>query len=49
MCNTYYNYKNNIKVDLKVIGWRGMGWINLVQDRNQFGILVNAVRNLLVA
>jgi hypothetical protein len=26
---------DNIKMDLVEIGWSGMGWIGLVQDRDQ--------------
>jgi hypothetical protein len=25
----------NIKMDLRVIGWDGMNWIDLAQDRDQ--------------
>jgi hypothetical protein len=28
-------WKDNIKMDLREIGWVGMDWINLAQDRNQ--------------
>jgi hypothetical protein len=39
---------DNIKIDLREIGWDGMGWIVLAQDRNQWRALVNMVMNLLV-
>jgi hypothetical protein len=39
----------NVKIDLREIGWGGMDWIDLVQDRNQWRALVNTVMNLLVA
>jgi hypothetical protein len=38
---------DNIKMDLGEIGWGGMGWIGLAQDRNQWRALVNAVMKLL--
>jgi hypothetical protein len=38
----------NIKIDLREIGWGGMHWIDLVQDRNQWRALVNTVMNLRV-
>jgi hypothetical protein len=38
----------NIKMDLREIGWGGMDWINLVQDRDQWRALVNTVMNLRV-
>jgi hypothetical protein len=36
---------NNIKIDLRVIGWGGMNWIDLAQDRDQWRALVNLVMN----
>jgi hypothetical protein len=39
---------DNIKMDLRGIGWDGMDWINLAQDRDQWRALVNTVMNLLV-
>jgi hypothetical protein len=37
---------NNIKIDLREIGWNGMDWIYLAQDRDQWRALVNTVMNL---
>jgi hypothetical protein len=39
-------WANNIKMDLREIGWDGMDWINMAQDRDQWGALVNTVMNL---
>jgi hypothetical protein len=39
---------NNIKMDLREIGWGGMDWIYLAQDRDQWRALVNTVTNLWV-
>jgi hypothetical protein len=41
---------DNIKilVDLKEIGWDGMDWIELAQDRDEWRALVNTVMNLRV-
>jgi hypothetical protein len=39
---------NNIKMDLREIGWGGMDWIDLAQDKNQWRTLVNTVMNLRV-
>jgi hypothetical protein len=36
----------NIKMDLREIGWDGMDWIDLTQDRDQWRALVNTVMNL---
>jgi hypothetical protein len=37
-----------IKIDLREIGWNGMDWIDLAQDRYQWRALVNTVMNLRV-
>jgi hypothetical protein len=36
---------DNIKMDLREIGWDGMDWIDLAQDRDQWRTLVNTVMN----
>jgi hypothetical protein len=38
----------NIKMDLRVIGWDGVDWIDLAQDRDQWSALVSAVINIMV-
>jgi hypothetical protein len=39
---------DNIKTDLLEIGWGGVDWIGLAQDRDKWNALVNAVMNLRV-
>jgi hypothetical protein len=39
---------DNIKIDLIEIGWDGVDWIDLAQDRDQWRALVNTVMNLRV-
>jgi hypothetical protein len=39
---------DNIKIDLKEIGWDGGDWIDLAQDRDQWRALVKAIMNLRV-
>jgi hypothetical protein len=39
---------DNIKMDLREIGWNGMDWIELAQDRDQLRALGNTVMNLWV-
>jgi hypothetical protein len=39
---------DNIKIDLIEIGWDGMDWIDLAQNRDQWRVLVNTVMNLVV-
>jgi hypothetical protein len=41
-------WEDNIKIDLQEMGFGGMDWIKLVQDRDKWGTLVNAVMNLQV-
>jgi hypothetical protein len=38
-------WEDNIKMDLREIGWGGMDWIDLTQDRGQWMALVNTVIN----
>jgi hypothetical protein len=33
-------------MDLRELGWDGMDWIDLAQDREQWRVLVNKVMNL---
>jgi hypothetical protein len=39
---------DNIKIYLREIGWDGMNWIDLAQDRDQWRALVNTVMYLRV-
>jgi hypothetical protein len=41
-------WEDNIKMDLREVGWGGMDWIDLAQDRDRWWALVNAVMNLRV-
>jgi hypothetical protein len=41
-------WEDNIKMDLREVGWGGMDWMNLAQDRDRWRALVNAVMNLRV-
>jgi hypothetical protein len=35
-------------MDLKDVGWSGMDWTDLAQDRDMWRVVVNAVMNLRV-
>ena len=35
-------------MDLQEVGWRGMDWIDLVQDRERWWALVNVIVSLRV-
>jgi hypothetical protein len=39
---------DNIKMDLREVGWNGRDWIDLAQDRARWRAHVNAVMNLRV-
>jgi hypothetical protein len=39
---------NSIKMDLREIGWDGVDWIDVAQDRDQYRALVNTVLNIRV-
>jgi hypothetical protein len=41
-------WTDNIKMDLREIGWDGMQLINLAQARDQWRALVNTIMNLRV-
>jgi hypothetical protein len=41
-------WEDNIRTNLREIGWGGMDWIDLARDRDQWRALVNTVINLLV-
>jgi hypothetical protein len=39
---------DNIKIDLREVGWDGRDWIDLAQDRDRLRVYVKAVMNLRV-
>jgi hypothetical protein len=41
-------WEDNIRMDLREIGWGGMDWIDLAQERDQWRALMNTVMNLRV-
>jgi hypothetical protein len=41
-------WEDNIRMDLREIGWVGTDWIDLDQDRDQWRALVNTPMNLRV-
>jgi hypothetical protein len=41
-------WEDNIKMGLREVGWGGMDWINLAEDRDRWRALVKAVMNLRV-
>jgi hypothetical protein len=45
---TRRRWEDNIKMDLREIGFRGVDWIHWAQDRDRWRALVNTVMNLRV-
>jgi hypothetical protein len=41
-------WEDNIRMELREIGWGRMDWIDLAQDRDQLRALVSTVMNLRV-
>jgi hypothetical protein len=39
---------DNIKIHLREIGWDGVEWIDMAQDRDQWRDLVNTIMNFRV-
>jgi hypothetical protein len=39
---------NNIKMVIREIGWDGVNWIDMVQDKDQWRVLVKTVIKLRV-
>jgi hypothetical protein len=39
-------WEDNIRMDLREIGWEGVDWILLAKDRDQWWAVVNTVMNL---
>jgi hypothetical protein len=42
------NWLDNIKMDLREIGWNGVDWIDMAQDKDQWRAFLNTVLNLWV-
>jgi hypothetical protein len=45
----YWEDQDNIKMDLREIGWNGVDWLDMAQDRDHWRALVNMVLNLWVS
>jgi hypothetical protein len=41
-------WDDNTKMNLRKIGWSGMDWMDLAQDRDQWRAVMNTVTNLRV-
>ena len=38
-------WKDNIRLDIQEVEWRGMDWIDLAQDQDRWGAIVKVVIN----
>jgi len=43
-----HRWEDYIEMDLQEVGWGGMDWIGMSQDRDRLGALTNTVMNLWV-
>jgi hypothetical protein len=43
-----HKWVDNIKMDLREIGWGGIDWTDLAQDRDQWSAFMNTVMSLRV-
>ena len=43
-----HRWEDNIKMDLQEVGYEGMNWLELAEDRDRWWALVDAVMNLRV-
>jgi hypothetical protein len=43
-----YRWEDNIRMNLREVGWEGVDWMHLVHDRDKWKTLVNMVMNLWV-
>ena len=41
----WHRWEDNIKMDLQEVGCRRVDWIDLVQDRDRWRTIVNAIMN----
>jgi hypothetical protein len=41
-----HRWEDNIKMDLKEMGWEGVDWLHVAEDRDQWWALVNMIENV---
>jgi hypothetical protein len=42
-------WEGNVRIIVREIGWQGMDWIHLAQDRDQWRAVVNTIMNIWVS
>jgi hypothetical protein len=40
-----HRWEDNIKMDLRELGWEGVNWIHLAQDKDHWWDLLNMIMN----
>jgi hypothetical protein len=45
---SWHRWEDNIKMDLQEVGWVGVDWVDLAQERDRWHMLVNVGMNLWV-
>jgi len=43
-----HRWEDNNRIDVKEVGWEGVDWTHLAEDRDQWRALVSTVMNLRV-
>jgi hypothetical protein len=43
-----HRWEDNIRMDLRETWWKGVGWMHVAQDRDEWQALVDTVMNLWV-
>jgi hypothetical protein len=41
-----HRWEDNIRMDIREIGWEAVDWIHLTQDRDKWRALVNTIMNV---
>jgi hypothetical protein len=41
-------WEDNIKMDVQEVGWEGVDWIDMAEERDRWWTVVNVVMNLRV-
>jgi hypothetical protein len=44
-----HRWEDNIKMDLQEVGWEGVDWIDMAEDRDRWRAVVKAIMNIQVA
>jgi hypothetical protein len=43
-----HRWEDDIRMDLREVGWEGVDWMHMSQDRDQWRVLLNTVINFQV-